>query len=190
MSEVIEETALNTGARISIRRGDLTEEPVDAIVNAANQHLQHGGGVAWAIVRQGGASIQRESDLVGFTPTGTSAITSAGRLPARYVIHSVGPIYSEYDPGEADRLLRSAVESALELAAARDLKSVAFPAISSGIYGFPKDECAEVMIQSVVAWLTDNQDESVHDVRFILYDEPAIGAFTEVWRVEFAASYN
>lgn len=190
MSEVIEEIALDGGARVSLRRGDLTEEPVDAIVNAANQHLQHGGGVAGAIARKGGPTIQRESDIVGFTPTGTSAITSAGRLPARYVIHAVGPIYSEYDEGEAERLLQSAVESALELAAARDLVSVAFPAISSGVYGFPKDACAEVMIHTVVAWLADNRDTSVHDVRFVLIDEATIGAFTEVWRDQFAASYN
>jgi O-acetyl-ADP-ribose deacetylase (regulator of RNase III) len=146
--------------------------------------------VAGAISRKGGPEIQRESDVAGFTPTGTAAITGAGRLPCRYVIHAVGPIFAEYEEAEADLLLRSAAESALELAAARDLKSVAFPAISSGIYGFPKDRCASVMIHSVADWLSANPETSVKDVRFVLIDEPAIEAFKEAWRMEFAGALN
>lgn len=190
MSELIHETMLASGVRLSVRRGDLTEEAVDAIVNAANEHLQHGGGVAGAISRKGGPSIQRESNQVGIVETGTAAITGAGDLPCRYVIHAVGPIWSHYDEFEADRLLASSVECSLDLAAARSLASVAFPAISSGIYGFPKDRCAEIMLRTVVSWFAGNTTESVRNVRFVVIDQATFDAFDAAWRAEFVATYN
>ncbi len=94
--EIVAEASAG-GARVRVIRGDLTEAPVDAIVNAANSHLQHGGGVAGAIVRKGGQVIQEESDRIGFVPAGKAALTSAGRLPARFVIHTVGPRWGEGD---------------------------------------------------------------------------------------------
>src|SRR5262249_31930534 len=107
MSELRFETVLPSGHRLSLYRGDLTEEATDAIVNAANSMLSHAGGLAGAIVRKGGKVIQEESDRIGRTKTGTAAITGAGRLPAKFVIHAVGPIYRTYPPAESDRLLAS-----------------------------------------------------------------------------------
>jgi len=190
VSELIEEMKLPSGAVLSLRRGDLTEERVDAIVNAANQHLAHGGGVAGAIVRRGGPSIQRESDAVGFTPTGTAAVTGAGDLPARFVIHAVGPVWSQHEEAEADRLLASAVEAALELASARGAESIAFPAISSGIYGFPKDRCARVMLAAVLGFLEENAGAPPGDVRFVLVDRPTEDAFRAAWSERFNAMSN
>ncbi|HEY3412939.1 MAG TPA: macro domain-containing protein [Armatimonadota bacterium] len=190
MSEVIYDTMLASGARVSLRKGDLTEEAVDAIVNAANEHLQHGGGVAGAISRKGGPSIQRESNQVGIVETGTAAMTGAGDLPSRFVIHAVGPIWSQHDEFEADSLLASAVECSLDLADAKSLVSIAFPAISSGIYGFPKDRCAEIMLRAAVSWLDDAPSSSIRDVRFVVIDEATFDAFDTAWRAEFAASYN
>ena len=113
--EIVAEASAG-GARVRVIRGDLTEAPVDAIVNAANSHLQHGGGVAGAIVRKGGQVIQEESDRIGYVPVGKAALTSAGRLPARFVIHTVGPRWGE---GDEEAKLASAVASALDLAEKR-----------------------------------------------------------------------
>ncbi|MCL5023027.1 MAG: macro domain-containing protein, partial [Nitrospirae bacterium] len=119
-------------------QGDITERDVDAIVNAANSHLRHGGGVAGAIVKKGGQIIQEESDRIGFVPVGHATVTGAGKLPARYVIHAVGPRMGE---GDEDNKLKQAVLSSLMLASGKGLKSISLPAISSGIFGFPKDRC-------------------------------------------------
>lgn len=189
MSVVIRERVV-AGAALSLRQGDLTEERVDAIVNAANEHLSHGGGVAGAIARRGGPSIQRESDAVGYTPTGTAAITGAGALPVRYVIHAVGPVWNQQEEAESDRLLASAVQAAMELASARGLHSVAFPAISSGIYGFPKERCARVMLSAAVEFLGDNKGEPPGDVRFVVVDAPTRRAFETAWDQRFGAESN
>ena len=188
MSELLERIELPSGGTLSLRRGDITEEAADAIVNAANAHLQHGGGVAGAIVRKGGPSIQRESDAAGYTVTGTAAITGAGDLPARFVIHAVGPIWSQHEEEDADRLLASAVEASLELAAARGLESIAFPAISSGIYGFPKDRCARVMLDAALAHLDESPGEPPLDIRFVLYDDETVSAFRAAWSERFMGS--
>src|SRR5580658_5001035 len=127
-------------AALEIVQGDITTLAVDAIVNAANKYLAHGGGVALAILRKGGLSIQAESVAViakrGPLKTGEAVITGSGELAARFVIHAVGPVWSEHRPAEADRLLRDAVSSSLRLGEEKKLKSIAFPAISTGIYGF------------------------------------------------------
>lgn len=129
---------LSSGHILSLWHGDITEESVDAIVNAANDGLVHGGGVAGAIVRKGGYVIQDESDRIGRVPTGSAAITGAGSLAAKHVIHAVGPVWNGRTPEENDRLLASATTSALEIARERDLLSIAFPAVSSGIFGSRK----------------------------------------------------
>ncbi len=154
--------------------GDITERKADAIVNAANSYLQHGGGVAGAIVRKGGMIIQEESDKIGFTPVGTAVITGAGRLPARFVIHAVGPRMGE---GDEDNKLRSAVSSSLLLASGKGLRSVALPAISSGIFGFPKDRCAKILLSSGRDFLTTNKDSSLQVIEFCIYDSETLDYF-------------
>jgi O-acetyl-ADP-ribose deacetylase len=172
------------GKIIRIVHGDITEEAVDAIVNAANEHLQHGGGVAGAIVRKGGYEIQEESNKIGYVPTGSAAITGAGKLPAKFVIHAVGPIWRGGASGE-DEKLESAVVSSLKIADERKLKSISFPAISAGIFGFPKERCAKILIGTVVRFLEENPDTSVEEIRFCLFDEPTLNAFVEEFKSRF-----
>jgi O-acetyl-ADP-ribose deacetylase (regulator of RNase III) len=153
-----------SGTTVRAVQGDLTQEPVDAIVNAANENLAHGGGVAGAIVRAGGREIQQESDAWvaqhGPVPTGGAAITGAGRLPARHVIHAVGPVWG--NRGDEDDLLASAVTSALALAAGHNLKSVSLPGISTGIFGFPKERGARVIVAAVLAAVKESPLEEVN----------------------------
>jgi O-acetyl-ADP-ribose deacetylase (regulator of RNase III) len=157
-------------------QGDITERDVDAIVNAANSYLQHGGGVAGAIVRKGGNVIQEESDKIGFTTVGTAAITTAGRLPAKFVIHAVGPRMGE---GDEDSKLKSAVVSSLQLASQKKLASISLPAISSGIFGFPKDRCAKILIETAVDFLNTHKGSSLRVVEFCIYDDLTLGYFKE-----------
>jgi O-acetyl-ADP-ribose deacetylase (regulator of RNase III) len=147
----------NKTLRVSVERtqlelveGDITELEVDAIVNPANEHLQLGAGVAGAILVKGGASIQVECDRIGGTPVGTAVMTGAGSLRARQVIHAVGPIFGE---GDEDRKLASAVRAALALADRRGLKSIALPAISTGVFGFPIERAARVMLTEIHRYL-------------------------------------
>lgn len=155
------------GKTIKIMIGDITERDTDAIVNAANNYLKHGGGVAGAIVRKGGYIIQEESDKIGFVPTGSAAITSAGSLKAKYVIHAVGPKWGE---GDEENKLKNAVLSSLRLADEHSLKSISFPAISSGIYGCPKDMVARILVNTVSEYLC-TQDTNLEVVEFCLFDE-------------------
>jgi O-acetyl-ADP-ribose deacetylase (regulator of RNase III) len=134
-------------ATIEVVRGDLTAQEVDAIVNAANSRLRHGGGVAGAIVRRGGAAIQRESDALAPVPVGGAVVTGGGFLPCRFVIHAVGPMWGE---GNEETKLRGAVRSALARAGERSLVSVAMPAISTGIFGYPKADGCRVIADEVV----------------------------------------
>jgi O-acetyl-ADP-ribose deacetylase (regulator of RNase III) len=157
-------------------RGDITERAVDAIVNAANSHLQHGGGVAGAIVRKGGRIIQEESDRIGFTPVGTAVITGAGRLPAKFVIHAVGPRMGE---GDEDTKLKNAVRSTLLLANEKNLKSISLPAISAGIFGFPKNRCAHIMVEQAASFLKEHANGSLDLIEFCIYDNVALGHFTK-----------
>lgn len=163
------------GAVIRVIHGDLTESNADAIVNAANSYLQHGGGVAGAISRRGGPVIQEESDRIGHVPVGQCALTSGGNLKARYVIHAVGPRWGE---GDEEQKLISAVRNTLSLAAGQGLESVSFPAISAGIFGFPKKRCAEIMVEEVVAFL-ENRRTSLKEIDFYLTDQDIIQFFKE-----------
>ncbi len=153
---------------------DLTERDVDAIVNAANTRLQHGGGVAGAIVRKGGRIIQEESDRIGFVPVGGAALTTAGKLKARAVIHTVGPRMGE---GDEDRKLKQAITSVLKLADEKKMQSISVPAISAGIYGFPKDRCAKILVGETVAYLKANPGTSLTLVEFCIFDKEAFGYF-------------
>ena len=153
---------------------DITEREVDAIVNAANSRLQHGGGVAGAIVRKGGHIIQEESNKIGFVPVGGAAITTAGKLRAQYVIHAVGPMMGE---GDEDNKLKNAMNSVLTLATEKGLKSISVPAISAGIFGFPKDRCAKILVGETAAFLKARPESSLEIVEFCIYDQEAFGYF-------------
>ncbi len=154
--------------------GDITACDVDAIVNAANSYLRHGGGVAGAIVSRGGQVIQEESDRIGYVPVGSAAITGAGRLRARFVIHAVGPMMGE---GDEERKLADAVRSSLSLASERGLTSLSMPAISSGIFGFPKDRCAGILVREAKRFLGENQASSLRLVEFCILDKETLGYF-------------
>jgi O-acetyl-ADP-ribose deacetylase (regulator of RNase III) len=163
-------------SKIYLSVGDLTESSDDAIVNAANNDLQLGGGVAGAIRRKGGLQIQRECDVIGSIPIGGAAITSGGRLPARHVIHAA----SMQLGGETTaRALRSSTAHSLRIAAESGLKTIAFPAVGTGIAGFPMRECAEIMLEEVVKHL--QSPTSIERIDFILYDQGALDVFAEVF---------
>ncbi len=172
MKIIVEKTI--EGRILRLVQGDITERDVDAIVNAANSHLQHGGGVAGAIVRKGGQVIQEESNRIGYTPVGTAVITGAGKLPARFVIHAVGPRMGE---GKEDNKLKNAVSNSLKLASEKGLKSISLPAISSGIFGFPKDRCAEILVKEALKYLGENPKSSLQLIEFCIYDDLTKGYF-------------
>ena len=160
---------------IEIVTGDITDESTDAIVNAANSHLQHGGGVAAAIVRAGGYEVQRESNEYvkkhGPVPTGQAAVTGAGNLKAKYVIHTVGPVWRGGNNGEEDKLFQ-AVYNALLRAHELGIESIAMPAISMGIFGFPKDKGTRIMLKAIEKFFKDYPETSVKKVRIVnLFDE-------------------
>ncbi|RPI29227.1 MAG: macro domain-containing protein [Chloroflexota bacterium] len=183
MDHLLVEHVFPSGQRLQIVQGDLTQEKVDAIVNAANRHLQHGGGVAWAIVKRGGPRIQEESDdwvhNHGPVSHAEPAYTGGGSLPCRYVIHAVGPVWGE---GDEDRKLEAAVTGSLRLAARLELTSIAFPAISTGIFGFPKERAAGVMYAAIQDYFDQNPQSGLKLVRLTLFDRPTIDAFLKVWQ--------
>jgi O-acetyl-ADP-ribose deacetylase (regulator of RNase III) len=163
---------------IKVVRGDLTAQPVAAIVNAANENLQHGGGVAAAIANAGGPIIQQESDewIAEHGPIGRgrAAITSAGQLPARYVIHVVGPRYREGQDNEG--LLQEAVTTALNAAALSGCRTVALPAISAGIFGYPREEACRVIVAASRTWL-DRRPGLISEIRLVAFDDDVADLF-------------
>jgi len=175
MNKVIAEERIVEG-RLRLIKGDITLAETEAVVNAANSHLQHGGGVAAAIVRRGGSIIQEESDKIGFVPECEVAVTTAGKLAARYVIHTVGP--KGGDP-KGDNKLQSAVINCLKKADELQLASISFPAISAGIFGFPRDRCAQILISTARDYLTQNVNSSVKQVDFVLFDEATAQVFKQ-----------
>jgi O-acetyl-ADP-ribose deacetylase (regulator of RNase III) len=160
-------------ATIELMVGDITAIPVDAIVNAANSALAGGGGVDGAIHRAGGPSVMEELDgirvQIGHCPTGKAVVTGAGRLPARYVFHAVGPVYRGGGRGEKE-LLRSCYTTCLELARERDLETISFPSISTGVYGYPIDEAAQVAFTTAYDWLTADPG-TVQVVKLVQFSE-------------------
>lgn len=174
------EHKITTGQMIQIRHGDLTQEQVDAIVNAANSQLAHGGGVAGAIVRNGGRIIQQESDRWvqehGLVPTGKTAVTSAGDLPCRYIIHAVGPVWYGGTENE-DKLLYQAARNSLLHANELSLASIALPAISSGIFGFPKERCAAILIKAALDFYDQHPHSSLREIRFTNIDLKTVNIF-------------
>lgn len=166
-------------AEIRLKQGDITKEEVDAIVNAANSGLLGGGGVDGAIHRAGGPEIMEECRQIrareGGCPTGEAVVTGAGKLKARYVIHAVGPVWQGGGKGE-EELLRSAYRNSLKRAAERRLKTVAFPSISTGAYGYPVEKAAPVALSEVKRFL-EEEEHTLREIRFVLFNEETYRAY-------------
>jgi O-acetyl-ADP-ribose deacetylase (regulator of RNase III) len=159
---------------VSLVEGDITREETDAIVNAANSRLAGGAGVDGAIHRAGGPSIMEECRKIGGCPTGHAVITTGGNLKAKYVIHTVGPVYQGGAKGEA-ALLKSAHLESLKLASVKNLKSIAFPAISTGVYGYPVDEAAHIALKTAIDYLKEHSD--IELIRFVLFGRNTFDIF-------------
>lgn len=165
---------------LELVEGDITDLDVEAIVNAANENLILGGGVAGTIKRRGGPSVQEECKRIGSTPVGTAVITGAGKMKFKHVIHAVGPKMGE---GDEDRKLSAAVRSSLALADRHGLKSVAIPAISTGNFGFPMERCARILLTEVHRYLQGGT--KLQRVIVCLYDEPTWKLFARELRRGF-----
>lgn len=164
---------------VVVLQGDLTGMEVDVAVNAANETLAHGGGIAAALSRAGGPDVQRESDAWvaehGQVGPGMAAVTTAGDMPARWLVHVVGPRYRDGQENEA--LLRQAVEAALDASAGLSATSVALPAISAGVFGYPRADATRVIAATCRDWLQRHPDASVTDIRLVGFDEAAAADF-------------
>jgi O-acetyl-ADP-ribose deacetylase (regulator of RNase III) len=163
--------------KIVIQQGDLTDMDTDAIVNAANNDLQLGAGVAGAIRRKGGDEIQRECDAIGSIPVGYAAITGGGKLRARHVIHAAS---MQLGGRTTAANLRNSVAHSLRIAAERGLKTIAFPAVGTGIAGFPIEECASIMLEEAAQHL--KRETSLEKIYFVLFDDRASDVFTRAWK--------
>ena len=163
---------------LELIQGDITEQETDAIVNAANSQLILGGGVAGAIRRKGGPAIQEDCNRKGPIGVGHAVLTTGGNLKAEYVIHAVGPRMGE---GQEDRKLREATVNSLKVADAHRLKSISFCAISTGIFGYPIDRCAQIMLQNTVDYLRGQT--GLEKVVFCLYNQNALNIFTGALKV-------
>lgn len=152
--------------QINLIQGDITEQKVDAIVNAANNTLLGGGGVDGAIHRKGGRIILEQCKKIGGCPTGEARITTAGNLPSKYVIHTVGPIYKDGASGE-EKLLYNAYYNSLKLAVEYNLKTISFPSISTGAYGYPMGEAVKVVLKAILDFI--DKDEAIKEINFILF---------------------
>jgi putative ATPase len=182
MSQVLREYQLPSGQKFEIVQGDITRENVDAIVNAANQWLKHGGGVAGIISRLGGPEIQKDSDRWvqehGPVTHVDPAYTTAGKLSCKYVIHAVGPVWGS---GDEDTKLDLAVCNSLRVADELKLKSIALPAISTGIFGFPKDRAANIIFRTIRDYFAKNPASGIEQVRLTLFDQQTVDVFLQIW---------
>ncbi len=183
MNKIRLETQLSNQKNFQIVEGDITTESTDAIVNAANAFLQHEGGVARMISLRGGERIQRESDdwvrKYGKVSHAAPAYTSAGKLPCKYVIHAVGPIWGE---GDEDRKLAEAIGGSLQVASELHLASLSFPAISTGIFGFPKARAAKIIFSEIERYLNENPASSLRLVRLVLYGESDANIYLDIYQ--------
>jgi O-acetyl-ADP-ribose deacetylase (regulator of RNase III) len=189
MNSILAEHVLPTGQTIQIVQGDITTEEVDAIVNAANEFLQHAGGVARIISQKGGPDIQKESDAWvrqhGRISHAHPAWTSGGQLPAKYVIHAVGPVWGD---GDEDNKLAEAVRGSLRVADELNCASIALPAISTGIYGFPKERAAQVFFSAIEQYFSDKPSSGLKTIKLALYDQPTADVFLQAWTARWRAS--
>ncbi|HPF16334.1 MAG TPA: macro domain-containing protein [Thermotogota bacterium] len=166
---------------IEIVKGDITKENTEAIVNAANSALQHGGGVALAISSAAGKELRTECEQYisqhGEVPTGSAMITTGGNLKVKYVIHTVGPIWGS---GNEDEKLKNAIISCLEICEKHSLKSCSIPAISSGIYGFPKERCAKIFFQVLIGYFHEHPNSNITLIRLCNIDEKTCSIFEKI----------
>ena len=185
------------GITLTVALGDITNEPVDVIVNSANVNLHHAGGVAGAIVRKGGVEIQNESNAIvresGPLEFGTIAVTTAGSMRFRHIIHAVGPLYEDGKQGEA-QLLGSLIEKVLEKAEEMRVRSVSFPAISTGICGFPKSKCAEIFLESICTHVEKSGMSCLREIRVVSIDPSTVSriqteVFAQRFRERFESNY-
>src|SRR6202046_3132498 len=176
---------INPPGPLHIPQGDLIPMDTDAVVNAANNDLQLGGGVAGAIRRSGGPQIQKECDEIGPVPVGGAAITTGGKLKARFVIHAAS---MQLGGKTSAQSLRSSTAHSLRIAAQKRLKTIAFPAVGTGIAEFPIRECAEIMLREVAKHF--EQPTSLEKVSFVLFDKEALASFTSVWTELQAKSFK
>jgi O-acetyl-ADP-ribose deacetylase (regulator of RNase III) len=171
------------GQKLEIVQGDITQEKVDAIVNAANAQLMHGGGIAGIIARKGGPGISVESKkwIQNHGPVhhGSPAYTTGGNLPCKYVIHAVGPVWGS---GDEDEKLAATVIGSLRCASKLELSSIALPAISTGIFRFPKARAAGIIYKAIQIFFAENPETTVNLVRIILFDQPTLDAFVQVFK--------
>lgn len=181
MNKEIRQYIFTSGKVLQINQGDITNEKIDAIVNAANAYLQHGGGVAGVISLNGGPQIQIESDQWidehGPVKHDSPAYTSGGNLDCRYVIHAVGPVWGE---GDEDRKLAEAILGSLKLGDQLQIKSIAFPAISTGIFRFPKERAANIFFQQIMEYYEEFPMTNLEQVRLVLYDRQSLSVFLKV----------
>jgi O-acetyl-ADP-ribose deacetylase (regulator of RNase III) len=181
MNKLIREYIFETGKVLQILLGDITKEHVDVIVNAANAYLQHGGGVAGVISLKGGSIIQLESDQWleenGPVQHASPAYTSGGDLPCKYVIHAVGPIWGE---GDEDKKLAEAVAGSLVLGDQLGLSSIAFPAISTGIFRFPIERAAKIILEAFRTYMKQNPAANLGQIRLVLYDQQSLYVFLRI----------
>lgn len=182
MNSILREKKLPGGQLFQVVQGDITTEQVDAIVNAANKHLEHGGGVAWAISRAGGPRIQIESaewvTQHGLVSHAEPAYTSGGKLTCKYIIHAVGPVWGD---GDEDAKLQAAIRGAFWRADLLKVTSIALPAISTGIYNFPKERAAKIIINTINAYFAENPNSTIQLVRLMLLDQHTVNAFLAEW---------
>jgi O-acetyl-ADP-ribose deacetylase (regulator of RNase III) len=172
---LISEISFDDRKKLRLVSGDITERNVDVIVNAANSHLRHGGGLAAAIVRKGGQIIQDESDKIGYVLVGNAVITTAGKLPCKAVIHAVGPRNGE---GKENEKLRLAINNVLSLAQQYGFKSISIPAISTGIFGFPKDKCAKILIEESLKFSRNQSLPPTPEIiEFCIYEDETLKQF-------------
>jgi O-acetyl-ADP-ribose deacetylase len=172
-NQLIDEIRLANDKIIRLIKGDITEQNIDVIVNPANSFLKHGGGIAGAIVRKGGNIIQIESDKIGFVPVGSSVLTTSGKLPCSAIIHTVGPKMGE---GNENHKLSKSIKSSLSLASEKGYTNISIPAISSGIFGFPKDRCADILLDETIKFLTNN-NTTLQLVEFCMIDNETLFHF-------------
>jgi O-acetyl-ADP-ribose deacetylase (regulator of RNase III) len=173
--EVFMATHTINGVTLALIQGDITKVKADALVNAANSGLMGGGGVDGAIHRAGGPGIMQECRKIGGCPTGSAVATTAGRLQAQYVFHAVGPIYRGRE--EDARLLASAYRRCLELAEDHQIESIAFPSLSTGVYGYPLDKAAPIALRTIIEHI--QQPTSLKQVMMVLYGNDAYRAFEQ-----------
>jgi O-acetyl-ADP-ribose deacetylase (regulator of RNase III) len=182
MNRVVRDYTFASGQCLQVVEGDITLERVDAIVNAANAYLKHGAGVAGAIISRGGGEIQVESDSWvqehGPVSHQRPTYTGAGRLPCHYVIHAVGPVWGA---GDEENKLAAAISGTLEVANELGLNSLALPAISTGIFGFPKEKAAHIFYRVFQTYFQKHPQTSIKQVRLTLYDRSTLEVFLRVW---------